>query len=907
MVVSLIAEHGHIQAAVEILSGMLTRTFGLSLTADSGLRQKLPESAMSANSVVAGIALAHFLVKRRYFQIASNLLDTLSQDAGATLGGVINCVRAKLYLASNRFEAFRRSVPALDLRTVQSLSGFRALTAGTISFDVTFTALKLLAKACLERRAWGNGLFWSELMLHAIPSLSYRNIGAAHLLRGRAFAMAVNQHWGADGLVSVQVPCRPAMSAIASYGSRTSFTRTQLLCEALASLRMVRVSQERIGGMYRHMQASAELAELVLRHFLDSESPLTIGDPLLVTELKGARRRRISSSGEPLDICRKNVSDFLSGVIAGLSQTAAKSMYPPLIIYAQVLAARARLLADDVPAAKQAVDFAFGNLQRYFFSSNEFIATDCSLSVLGQFRGILANLCYCLFGFDKDFLNAKLIAFDWLADIDDFIANRLRCVVDENRAPIDAKCEVKLSTLKHFSNPQFPDFFRSLPSEPQGDDGPRPTIAGLLALARANMRLCEQQRLDETAMTAANRALCLQIEEIAKNHRADKPNLPAGYAAVRQLAAIARGAIFVERLFDSIFVYVPRTGELRRVRLEQGSEQSFKVVANRAEEQFSTAAALFDSDFYALVGMLLVCDKKQRHLGFDRAAAISICQRARARLFGDIGNSLDPWPVIPDDALFGERRPRGALFSLCTSPDPIIFATSADLRGLPLELMFPDQLVLRCSSFVQLALRPSQRRDNPAQVVICRWIKDRDRLMARAVARSIEAIQTLLQACGSPAISVPHVDEAERKVCFPFPLFSSNVENLAYSQKFPFCEVVDVAADTFPERDAELYIFTYSDLCEMPVLVEELMKRFPFAHFMFIPAQFVREAFALMGPIFERQEKRRALVAKAEIFKFDNGGYHLIVSSVAFDFVTLLQGTLIRTLGCPVAVIVPGV
>jgi hypothetical protein len=912
MMVSLIAEHGHVQDAVEILTGMLSRTFRLPMCPSAEPRRKRSASVqfqLSANSVVAGIMLAHFLVKQQYFHIAETLLDTLSTTAGATLSCVIQCLRAKLFLASNRFEQFRRELPALDLRTVQSLSGFRALASGTVSFDATFTALKLLAKGHLERGQWAHALFWSEAMLHAIPSLSYRSIGAAHLLRGRALAAGCWQNWGRDGDVSLEAARGPAMAAVASYARRAALPRAQLVAEALASLRTARVCQERIGGVYAHMQASAALADLAMHYFAD-EGPLaalTVGEPVLVTEVAGGAGHRVSAHREVTVLTQATVSGFLAGVIGGLSQNAAKSMYPPIVVEAQLLAARARFLAGDADGARQAADFAFENLQRYFFAANEFVARDARLGLLATVRGIVASLCYCLLAFDPERLNARLVVFDWLAELDALVADRLRSVTDDNRTPIDATCDVKLATLRHLSNRQFPDFFRSVAARPRTDDAPPPAAAALLALARANMRLCELQRLDEAAMTAANRALCLQVEAAADRVRALRRPVPTGYAGVTQVAAMAKGAIFVQRLFHSIFVYVPRTRELRQLRLRHGGEQRFLLAANRAEQPFTTTSSLFDAEFYAFVGMLLLCDKKQRHAGFERAAALAACARARAQLFDDIGRGFDPWPVIPDDALFGERRIRGALFSVQTSPDPIVFVTSGDLRGLPFEFMFPDQLVLRCLSFVQLARRPEGRRTAKLEATVCRWRDDRDRLMASAVLRSFEAIETLLQACGSAKNAVPYVDGIERRVCFPFPLFSSNAENQAYTARFPFVEVVDVSPETFPDRDSGLYVFTYSDFCELPALVGALIQEFPFAHYMFIPAQFVREAFALMVQIFERQEKRRVFAGKPEICEMEQGAWHLVVSSVAFDFVTLVQGTLMRTLGCPIAVVAPGV
>jgi hypothetical protein len=364
--------------------------------------------------------------------------------------------------------------------------------------------------------------------------------------------------------------------------------------------------------------------------------------------------------------------------------------------------------------------------------------------------------------------------------------------------------------------------------------------------------------------------------------------------------------IFVQRLFHSIFIYIPSSGELRRVRLTHGEIQRFTLPGNRSELHFGTSGTLFDTEFYSLIGMFLLCDKKQRHSGFDRAVALAICQRARTQLFGDIGRSFIPWPIIPDEALFGERKVRGALFSIQTSPDPLLFVTSGDLRGLPFELMFSEQLVLRCSSLIGLGRRPDNQRVLKPQVTVCRFSGDPDRLMSSAIRRSVEIIQRVLEGCGSENSFVPRVDERDRRTCLPFPLFSSNTETQSYATRFPFLEVIDVTSDVFPHNEDTLYVFTYSDLCEMPLMIDKLLRECPFAYHMFIPAQFVREAFQLMIHIYERHEKRKLFIEKIESLDSRPLTDQFIVASVSFDFVTLLQGTLIKLLGCPIALITYG-
>jgi hypothetical protein len=42
----------------------------------------------------------------------------------------------------------------------------------------------------------------------------------------------------------------------------------------------------------------------------------------------------------------------------------------------------------------------------------------------------------------------------------------------------------------------------------------------------------------------------------------------------------------------------------------------------------------------------------------------------------------------------------------------------------------------------------------------------------------------------------------------------------------------------------------------MPLMLEKMVSYYPFAFYMFIPAQFVREAFGVMVVVFKKQEKR---------------------------------------------------
>jgi hypothetical protein len=207
--------------------------------------------------------------------------------------------------------------------------------------------------------------------------------------------------------------------------------------------------------------------------------------------------------------------------------------------------------------------------------------------------------------------------------------------------------------------------------------------------------------------------------------------------------------------------------------------------------------------------------------------------------------------------------------------------------------MLPHHLVLRCIDFQRILFRHS---DSAApRPFLLRWFADPVHLMEVAIRRSVEEIERTIQGY-SPRPRTPiFVEHFERALPFPLALFSSNSDTSKYAAKYPFCTVVDISSRYLPKLDAGLFIFSYSDFSEMPTLVERIIDGHPLAYFMFIPCQFIREAFALMTPIFERQERRSQSTRPAD----------LAVATRAYEFVTLLQGTIVQALGCPVPLIAP--
>jgi hypothetical protein len=403
-------------------------------------------------------------------------------------------------------------------------------------------------------------------------------------------------------------------------------------------------------------------------------------------------------------------------------------------------------------------------------------------------------------------------------------------------------------------------------------------------------------------MTNQNRALCRRIENFANAYRTANTTVATDdswQAAVNAIPMLIN-TFFVQRLFDSIICYAPRTGVLRRVSLVMPLHPTkFTVNAGRSEITFSMKASLFSPEFSALVALFLMTDKKLKHPNYSAQAALEICNTARVVLFGELGSDVPVRQTVLDNGDFGERtffgrQIKGQLVSVQTSFTPIIIAASATLRALPYELMFPNQLVLRCFSFERILLHPPAIAP-PPKPAIFRWQAEPARMTDVAIRRSLEEINRVIQAYSPSPQTLNFVEGLERLLPFPMALFSSNADSTKYTSKYPFCTVLTVSARWLPKLDFGLFVMSYSDLSEVSGITERVILDCPFSFFLFIPCQFVREAFAMMRDIFERQASRQHSKRQCDID----------IVTRSYDFVTLLQSTLMASLGCPIPVIAP--
>jgi tetratricopeptide (TPR) repeat protein len=942
MVTNIYNEHGLWPDSMGLLAHVLNRTYSIPVAvratnigestegslqptrirkASSSMITPSPDQVMTLGS---GISLVESFLKNNHFALAIGLLNEMRRSTENPLFlALIELLTAKYFLGQNQFALFLTSLPELNLRRPRKGSTNRNLFFQPSPFDLSLAAVKLLSRALLERNMYREALFWTEVAINVLPPGSSRDLGYYHFRRGMALLIAVYRSSGAP-VVDVHEPLTPLMSSVGKYEKHGRYKQRRLLEEALASLRFAMTQFDRAGCFMRLSQATAAYIELILYHFLRTGDrglvhPLTIREPMLtVVNMEPVNLRR-SSSFSDITIDLGSVVDQLSPVHQRLENAVARTLDPLAVIGCELLSVKLHILQDEIAAAESAFGFAFANLRRYFMCGPLFIARDFPLRILNEMESILMNGAHCVTLFESSFINAHLIVFDWLADVQAVIANRLRSPVADCQDPVEAGITPKWATLKRIANPKFPDFFDTLDrsklvhSKPAKGTSRGTTIPQQLRFLRANIRLSERGKLLDDEMQIANRTIVRQIETIADAYRRAHPSrVPSdiNYSSIAQASPRSAGVVFVEHLFDAIYVYVPRTGLIRKVAFTW-TKQSFSLAAHRTEFQFATQSSLFNAEFYALVAQLVLCDRKHKPKSSHKMkTAPQVCAAARESLFGSIGSDFVARPAVPDRPEFTLRKGsvsgwRGHLHSIAVSQDPVIFVTSADLRGLPFELMFPSVLVLRALSFVQLALAPKLKQQN-LKVIICRQKGESKMLRQNAIRRSHESIRLFLQGCGAGEMVVPFVSPFGRNFPVPFPLFSSKKDTSVYRGKYPFCEFFDLSPGRSPQLPTALYIFTYSDLCEMSTTVHELTILYPMAFFMFIPAPFVRDALKTLGPIMERHQQRAKFLQQPSpqgepgVLKL-----HLALIQVPYTFVTALQGTLIEMLGCPIVVLGP--
>jgi hypothetical protein len=355
------------------------------------------------------------------------------------------------------------------------------------------------------------------------------------------------------------------------------------------------------------------------------------------------------------EISAESAEDHLFSLYQDIEQVAERLMDPILIIFSEVVGSKYNRMRNKMDHAQDQFDFAFQSLKRFFMCGATFIPQELPLSALNHFRYILLNLCHQLLSFDCSFINDRLMAFDWLSNVEDLWLSRLRNAVDDNTDRIHV-IDSPNRDLPKLADFRLPDFFpilsalRKLAIPRKSSDHRREgheTIEGLVDLIRANIKMFEDQHWKANGVLNLNRSLCRQIESLADHYRrshSDAFPTETDFSFVARTVPVAPGIVFVQHLFDAIYIYIPSRKLLRRTALAP-AQGSFTLEVGRTEFSFKAVTSLFSPEFNNLVAtFLLVCEKPKWHPLQTLSKIGSAAQRA---LFGDL-KITSRRPVLDD-------------------------------------------------------------------------------------------------------------------------------------------------------------------------------------------------------------------------------------------------------------------
>lgn len=1053
------------------------------------LGKQFKPQADQLNTILTGTSLCEILIKTRHFSHASRLLSSLHASNGNAMSNtLLSFVEKQSLLKKNLFKEFLKSIQDLQFKSRRNTPTVKFSVLSAASFDNPLATVRLLIRGYLKRELFRYSLLWSEAYITAQPKMAMKDIGYGFLTRGLSLYQALHHIHSMSPPYSLYAICSTISNKILSYAddkNKEFKTYEDVFVEALSSLKAAFICLDKVGSQRQLSYSYLLYADLLLMHFFDSEferlniknlnsssatslndnlnendedeigdintesdcefelddnldddskiKPITISEPIMRIKINNFPLLMSKVAYfPPTTISKQNIIDELRKVFRRIDSIVTKCMNPIYIIYYQALLSKYLFLQKKIEGSKKIFDYAFNNMKKYFFNGDEIICKDASLPTISLFRYVVMNMGTTLLFYDKNFINDRLIIFDWLRSIQTLYQHQIRVVTEENKERIEPRLEVSINSLSPMKSLKVVDFLKVLKNagvESSKSKNSNDTITKCLSCINVNIHLFETGKTSEEEMHLNNEELCKQIESIADEYRrASKLNMPIDmtYSYVSKMFPMVQGVIYLQHLNDSIFLYRPSNGLKRRILLKSiahsetekpeksninlssnlnpsnsssntinsnpgirtqstnsissiASSSSISSISsdilnysnsavfkgstistmtNKGEITYNSTSSLFQPKFIEMVALFLMCDKKQRHDQFNSRLARKLCSETNDTIFGSSLDDLTVWEKIADKHFFGENRIfgkglKGAFCSVKTSM-PSIFITSLDLNALPLELMLPNILLIRVRSYARFISKPvdfkPENQGKYPRIKICRIKQNPYHMMKVAIRRSKDTTSEFISAIGGDIPQLQNVFENDRSFFYPFSLFSSNNSNLYYTDKFAFCDIIELSSEstidlnintiinsyqntnnnnnnnssnnsenetnnkndketknasntTSVQSKVSIFVFTYSDLGEMPLLLEKLIDSFPLSYFMFIPAQFVREAFQQMVMIFERHQRRIKFV---EDHPDDASlSLHKDICNSTFDFVTLLQATLIQFLDCPIPLYVP--
>lgn len=812
------------------------------------------------STALCGTSLITVFVKVHLYQQAHKLLREIWNSCSAmSMRKMLGYIRLWVFHRQNDFQQILANLPSLEVSRSRAgvLSRFGPMVSN--SFDPSAASLRLMARVYVNRQQWKEGLFWSEMFIHISKRVSTKELGNGLVLRAMALGFAGSQWTQPISMAAIEIP-----SNFGKWVVTREMTRDEILGEALSSLAAAIVCYLRVGSVKRLTMARLLAADFMLDH-----PGLEIKCPVLFSEVNAVRKEPMKFDGLTLD---------LASAVSEAEVLATRMMHPLYIIHSELVAARFDMQKGRLSEAKLRFGHAVDNFTNLFVCGRRFLPTNLRLKTLRYVFEIIQRMCQLLMMFDEtEFINDKLFLFDIMNDIHASLNEALKTKVKDSYTATSPSTALSPVVLD-LENPKIPKFGPLLVANGFIDtnlDGDPPDFHDYLASITANIHLFEQQKMTEEEMNNLNRKTCRLIEqksETIRRQRASELPPDTTFSYLTRCCTVVSGIVFVQKLFDEIIVYIPSTGAKRRIVIESAtSGQAQTVTVQKTEVTIVNKGNLFEPQFIEYIVGLISLDKKPPFKLSIPLITERMFAKAARTLFGEL---LDPLlqhklKTVPDDQAFGQSRlfgksSKGSLATMDPGDDPITIVSSIDLNFLPFEFMLKDCYVLRCPYYTSLMRKMSVMgyTDVP-RPVIC-W--SREDLQSVGYARSMDCLRMILATVCNNDVPVLSVQEARGTVCVPHPLFKPSKEAV-FVKKYDFCQFMAAVSDALPQvhgASSSLFVFSYTDLCDMNNLANMILAEYPFASVMFIPASASKTALHEMRRIFERHARRRTFIKNSK-------------------------------------------
>lgn len=158
-------------------------------------------------------------------------------------------------------------------------------------------------------------------------------------------------------------------------------------------------------------------------------------------------------------------------------------------------------------------------MKKFFFNGDEFLCKDLNLPNISLFRSTLMNMASSLLFYDKNFINDRLIIFDWLRSIQTLYQHQIRVVTEENKEQIEPRLEVSIESLSPMKSLKCPDFLKTIKDSEFDNTKTKPitSISKCLSCINANIRLFETGKTSEEEMHINNKHYVSKLNKYLKN------------------------------------------------------------------------------------------------------------------------------------------------------------------------------------------------------------------------------------------------------------------------------------------------------------------------------------------------------------------------------------------------------